>query len=166
MSAAGLDDKIAESSIGSSMKESGTSASGLISGFVKLFGYLLFLAAALNILQLDIIANLIGQMVEYVPNLAAGILILLAGILSLGMFEKYLDGFLKGMNIQSADVLLPLLKGVLFLLVIFIALDTMLVNIGVFNFVIQPLAWGIAIIIAFRFGIKDAIVAYAKEKRE
>ncbi|ADI73961.1 Conserved TM helix repeat-containing protein [Methanohalobium evestigatum Z-7303] len=161
-----LNDKVAESPIGNAIKASGTSVSGIISGLIKLFGYLLFVTAALNVLQLSIIADLVGRIVEYLPNLAAGILILIGGLLAIGVFEKYLDNFMKGMSIESANVLLPMLRGVLLLLVIFIALDTMLVNIGVFYVILQPLAWGVAVIIAFKYGIKDAIVAYAKERKQ
>lgn len=160
-----LNSKIEASPIGNAIKASGTSISGIISGLIKLFGYLLFVVAALNVLQLRIIADLITRIVEYIPNLAAGLLIIIAGLLAIGIFERYLDNFMKGMNVESANVLLPLLRGFLLLLVIFIALDTMLVNVGVFYVVLQPLAWGVAIIIAFRYGIKDAIVAYASEKK-
>lgn len=161
-----LNSKIEASPIGNAVKASGTSISGIISGLIKLFGYLLFVVAALNILQLSLIADLITRIVEYIPNLAAGLLIIIAGLLAIGIFERYLDNFMKGMNVESANVLLPLLRGFLLLLVIFIALDTMLVNVGVFYVVLQPLAWGVAIIIAFRYGIKDAIVAYASEKKQ
>ena len=161
-----LNSKIEESPIGNAIKASGTTVSGIISGLIKLFGYLLFVVAALNVLQLSLIADLITRIVEYIPNLAAGLLILIAGLLAIGIFERYLDNFMKGMNVESANVLLPMMRGFLLLLLIFIALDTMLVNVGVFYVVLQPLAWGIAIIIAFRYGIKDAIVAYAKEKEQ
>jgi len=57
------------------------------------------------------------------------------------------------------------LRGFLFLIVILVALDTMLVNTGILYLFLGPLAWGVAIVIAFKYGVKDAIVAYAKERK-
>ena len=68
------------------------------------------------------------------------------------------------MKIEGADVFIPLLRGFL-LLVVLVALDTMLIDTGIFYLFFGPLAWGIAFIIAFKYGVKDAIIAYARERK-
>jgi hypothetical protein len=40
-----------------------------------------------------------------------------------------------------------------------------LIQTNIFYIFLGPLAWGFAIVVAFKWGIKDALVAYAKEKR-
>ncbi len=66
---------------------------------------------------------------------------------------------------EGADVVLPLLKGFLFLIVILMALDVMLINTSIFYVFLGPMAWGFAIVVAFRWGVKEAIVAYAEAKK-
>jgi hypothetical protein len=46
-----------------------------------------------------------------------------------------------------------------------LALDAMLIDTGIFYLLIGPLAWGIAVVVAFKWGIKEAIVAYARERK-
>ncbi|MHC1757055.1 MAG: hypothetical protein AB9861_16770 [Methanosarcina sp.] len=36
---------------------------------------------------------------------------------------------------------------------------------GILCLFLGPLAWGIAIVVAFKYGVKDAIVAYARERK-
>jgi hypothetical protein len=49
--------------------------------------------------------------------------------------------------------------------VVLLALDTLLIDTSIFYILLEPLAWGIAIVVAFRWGIKEAIVAYARERK-
>jgi hypothetical protein len=87
------------------------------------------------------------------------------GILTIDIIMDYLRDTIRGMNIEGTDIAIPLLRGFLFLIVILVALDTMLVNTGILYLLLGPLAWGIAIVVAFKYGVKDAIVAYARERK-
>jgi hypothetical protein len=161
----GIDEKFEQTAFGASVRAGGTSASSIISGLVRIFGYLIFLTAASNILQLTMITQLLISITEYLPRVVTAILILLIGILSIDLVMDYLGATVKGMNVEGADIMLPLLRGFLFLVLILIALDTLLVNTGILYLFFGPLAWGIAIVVAFKYGVKDAIVAYAKERK-
>lgn len=160
----GVDEKFERIPFGASVRSGGLTASGIISGLVRLFGYLIFLTTASNILQLTMLTQLLISITEYLPRLFTGILILIIGILSIDIVMDYLTSTIRGMNIEGADIILPLLRGFLFLIVILVALDTMLVNTSILYLFFGPLAWGIAIVIAFKYGIKDALVAYARER--
>ena len=155
----GVDEKFESTPFGVSVRTGGLTASGIVSGLIKLFGYLIFLTTASNILQLTMFTQLLISITEYLPRLFTGILILLIGILSIDIVMDYLASTIRGMNIEGTRIILPLLRGFLFLIVILVALDTMLV------LFFGPLAWGIAIVVAFKYGVKDAIVAYAKERK-
>ncbi len=163
--AAGLDERIDKTSIGVGMRKSNISFSGIIAGIVKIFGYLMFIMAALDILNLTLIASIVSSMIAYLPNLFAGILILVIGLLAIDMFADYIGDLLKNMKVEGSEVILPALRGFLALVVVLLALDTMLINTSIFYILLQPIAWGIAVVVAFRWGIKDAIVAYAKERK-
>jgi len=107
---------------------------------------------------------LLVSITEYLPRLFTGVLILLIGIISIDIVMDYITGTIRDMNIEGTEIILPLLRGFLFLIVILVALDTMLVDTGILYLFFGPLAWGIAIVVAFKYGVKDAIVAYAREK--
>lgn len=160
----GVDEKFERTPFGASVRTGGLTASGIISGLIKLFGYLIFLTTASNILQLTMLTQLLISITEYLPRLFTGILILIIGILSIDIVMDYLTSTVRGMNIEGTDIILPLLRGFLFLIVILVALDTMLVNTSILYLFFGPLAWGIAIVVAFKYGVKDALVAYARER--
>ncbi len=164
--ATGIDERLERTSIGSGMRTSGMTFSGLIAGIVKIFGYLIFIMAALDILNLALIAGIVAAMIAYLPNLFAGILILVIGLLAIDLFGDYIGSFMKNMNVEGSDIWVPALRGFLALVVILLALDAMLIDTSIFYILLNPLAWGIAIVIAFKWGIKDAIVAYAREKKQ
>lgn len=125
----------------------------------------MFLTAASDILKLTMLTQLLISITQYLPRLFTGILILMIGVLSIDIVMDYLSGTVKGMNIEGTEIILPLRRGFLFLIVILVALDTMLVNTSILYLFFGPLAWGIAIVVAFKYGVKDAIVAYARERK-
>jgi hypothetical protein len=161
----GVDEKFERTTFGASVRSGGLTASGIISGLIRLFGYLIFLTTASNILQLTMFTQLLISITEYLPRLFTGIIILMIGILFIDIVMDYFTGTIKGMNIEGAEIILPLLRGFLFLIVTLVALDTMLVNTSILYLFFGPLAWGIAIVVAFKYGVKDAITAYARERK-
>ena len=163
--ATGLDERVEQTSIGSAMRSSNLTSSGVIAGIVKLFGYLIFIIAALDILKLEMIAGMVDAILLYLPNLFAGVLILLIGLLAIDLFADYIGNMMKNMNVEGADVWIPALRGFLSFVIILLALDAMLIDTSIFYALVEPIAWGIAIVVAFKWGIKDALVAYAKEKK-
>ena len=161
----GIDDKFEKTSFGISTKAAGLTASGIIASLVKLFGYLMFLTTASDILKLTILTQLLVSITQYLPRLFTGILILMIGILAIDLVMDYLTSTVKSMNIEGAEIVIPLLRGFLFVTIVLVAMDTMLFNTGILYLFFGPLAWGIAIVVAFKYGVKDALVAYAKEKK-
>lgn len=163
--ATGIDDKLENTPLGTTIKASGMKISGIMSGIFRVFGYLVFIVAALNILNLTMIAQLIESMINYLPNLFAGVLILIIGLLVIDFFADYIGNVMKGMKVENADIWVPAFRGILSLVVMLLALDAMLLDTGIFYLLIGPLAWGIAVVVAFKWGIKEAIVAYARERK-
>lgn len=163
--ATGIDDKLETTPIGTTITASGMHISSILSGIFRLFGYLIFTVAALNILNLTIVAQLIEGIINYLPNLFAGVLILIIGLLAIDFFADYIGNVMKGMNVENADIWVPAFRGILSLVVMLLALDAMLIDTGIFYLLIGPLAWGIAVVVAFKWGIKEAIVAYARERK-
>lgn len=163
--ASGVDERLESTSYGSAMKTSGVTFSSLAAWIFKLFGYLVFIVAALDILNLPMIAVVVGEILAYLPNLFAGLLILVVGLLAIDLFADYIGSMMKTMDVEGIDIWIPALRGFLALVVVLLALDTLLIDTSIFYILLEPLAWGIAIVVAFRWGIKEAIVAYARERK-
>jgi hypothetical protein len=161
----GVDEKFERTALGASVKSGGLTASGSIAGIVRIFGYLVFLTAASNILQLTMLTDLLISFTEYLPRVIIAILILLVGILSIDIVMDYLSGTVKDLDIEGANIILPLLRGFLLLILVLVALDTMLIDTTIIYIFFRPLAWGVALVVAFKYGVKDAIVAYARERK-
>ncbi|WIM46050.1 hypothetical protein PQQ20_13840 [Methanosarcina mazei] len=161
----GIEEKFEQTTIGASVRSGGMTISGIIAGIVRIFGYLIFLTAASDILQLTMITDLLIDITQYLPRVIVAIIILMVGVLSIDIVMDYLSGAVKGMEVEGADVILPLLRGFLLLILVLVALDTMMIDTGILYVFFGPLAWRIAIVVAFKYGVKDAIVAYAKERK-
>ncbi|WP_440944875.1 mechanosensitive ion channel family protein [Methanosarcina sp. T3] len=161
----GIDEKLEQTTFGASIKSGGLTASGIVAGIVRIFGYLIFLTAASDILQLTMISVLLIDITQYLPRVIIAILILVIGILSIDIVMDYLSSTVRGMEIEGADIILPLLRGFLLLILVLVALDTMLIDTSILYLFFGPLAWGIAFVVAFKYGVKDAIVAYARERK-
>ena len=163
--ATGIDDSISKSAICNIMKASGTTVSGIVSGLVKLFGYLIFLLIASEILKFTIITEFLNMVLDYIPHLFTGIMVLIIGFLAIDFVVDYLQVTMKGMNVEGTDIMVPLLRGFFFMLVILLSLDIMKINTSIFYVFLNPLAWGLAVVVAFRWGVKEAMVAYAEAKK-
>ncbi|AKB19955.1 MULTISPECIES: hypothetical protein [unclassified Methanosarcina] len=161
----GIDEKLEKTTFGASIRSGGLTVSDIVAGIVRIFGYLIFLTAASDILKLNMITVLLISITQYLPRVIIAILILVIGILSIDIVMDYLRGTVKGMEIEGADIILPLLRGFLLLILVLVALNTMLIDTSILYLFFGPLAWGIAIVVAFKYGVKDAIVAYAKERK-
>lgn len=163
--ATSVDDKISETTFGETLKAGGTTISGIISGIVKLFGYVIFIMIAMEILQFTVITEFLKGALDYIPHLFTAILIFIIGFLAIDLFADYFENMMKGMKAEGAEIWISLIRGFLFLIVTLLALDTLLINTSIFYIFLGPLAWGFAIVVAFKWGIKEAIVAYAEAKK-
>ncbi len=165
LTATGVDEKFSKTSVGGTLKATNTSISGILTGIIKLFGYLIFILAATEILQLNRLAEFLNNVLNYLPNLFIGILILIIGFLSIDFIADYLQKMMEGMKVEGSDVIIPILRGFMFLVVLLLALDSMLIKTTIFYTFLGPLAWGFAVVVAFKWGIKEAMVAYARERK-
>ncbi|WP_332881662.1 mechanosensitive ion channel family protein [Methanosarcina horonobensis] len=134
-----MDERFERTSFGASLRSSGLKVSRVIAGIVRIFGYLIVLTAVFDILRQPMITDLLIDITLYLPRVLIAILILLIGILSIDIVMDYLSNTIKGMKIEGADILLPLLRGFLLLIVVLVALDTMLIDTTIIYILFRPL---------------------------
>jgi len=57
---------------------------------------------------------------------------LIIEFLSIDLVMYYLQATMKGMKVEGSEMIVPLLRGFLFLVLVILALDTMLIKTGIF----------------------------------
>lgn len=165
-----LDDAVDKTIIGDAIKSSGMSTAGFFDVLLRWFIYIIFIMAAINVLNLPMLTNFMNQLVLYIPHLIAGIFVLIVGLVLVDFVMDWVGEQLTSREVAFGDLIAPLLKALFSLLVVVLALDQMLIDTTIIYTFLVPLAWGlgiglaIAVGIALGWGIKDIVADYMKEK--
>lgn len=143
-----------------------TKFEGLIGTLISVFFYVVFILAAIDILKIQLLSNFVNQVLLYLPNLIAGIFVLIIGLIAVEWIMSFIHNATKEYKIDNANMILTFFRAVLTLVIIVITLDQWKINTSVIYTFIQPFAWGIAIAIAIAFGwgFKDVVAKWANEK--
>jgi hypothetical protein len=169
---ANIDRAIGKTGAGEALAGTGMTFSGLFSAVVRWFIYLIFIMAAVSVLNIPVFSNFINQIVLYIPNLIAGILILVVGLIGINYVMDWMKGLLKSQNVAFANIITIGLQALLSLVVIVIALDQLQIDTTIIYTFLVPLAWGIAAAIAIAAGIafgvggKDVAADYLRKMAE
>ncbi len=159
----GVDDAIEKTPIGNIIKTTKMSVVGFMDAIIRWFVYLIFIMAAVDVLNMSMVSNMIGQIVLYLPNLFSGMVILIGGIIAVDVLADWIDSVVKGMKIEGGKQVLLAVRAFMFLIIAILAMDQFLIDTTIIYTFLAPAAWAAAIVVAFRYGVKDALVAYAKE---
>lgn len=137
----------------------------LMGVLISLFFYLVFILAAVDVLEIDVLSNFVNAVLLYLPNLIAGILVLIIGLIAVEWIVSFIQNTMKQYNIAPADIITIFFRAVLTLVVIVITLDQWQIDTSIIYTFIQPLAWGVsaAIAVAFGWGFKDIVADWAKK---
>jgi len=140
----------------------------LIGVLVAIFFYVVFILAAIEILDIELLSNFVNQVLFYLPNLIAGILILVIGLIAVEWITKFIKNTTKEYKVMSADLITMFLRAILVLVVIVITLDQWMIDTSIIYTFIQPLAWGVAaaIAVSFGWGFKDVVANWSKKKAD
>jgi hypothetical protein len=140
----------------------------LIGVLVSIFFYVVFILAAIEILDIELLSSFVNQVLLYLPNLIAGILILVIGLIAVEWITKFIKNTTKEYKVMSADLITMFLRAVLVLVVIVITLDQWMIDTSIIYTFIQPLAWGVAaaIAVSFGWGFKDVVANWSKKKAD
>lgn len=160
-----LDKAISATVLADIVKATGMTATGFIGAIVRWFIYLIFIMAAVDVLQMATVSALVEKIILYMPNLISGILILIGGLLIVDLVADMIEKLVVGMKIEGVKQIMVGMRAFLYLTVSILALDQLLIDTKILYTFLVPIAWAVAIILVFRYGLKDSLVAYAKENR-
>ncbi|NQE46493.1 hypothetical protein C5S31_10770 [ANME-1 cluster archaeon GoMg2] len=166
----GVDDAVDKTAIGDTIKKSGITTVGFFDALIRWFIYLIFVMAAVNVLNIPMFSSLMQQVVLYIPHLILGVIVLVVGLILADFVMDQIGEQLTAKEVDFADTITSVIRAIFYLVVIVFALDQLLIETTVIYTFLVPLAWGIAAGIAIAMGIalgwglKDVAAEYAKEK--
>lgn len=164
-----LDNKLIKNTIVERvLKATNMSFEKMMGKLVSVFFYLIFILAAVDILGIEMLSNFVNQILLYLPNLIAGIIILVVGLIVVEWLTKFIHSMTKEYNVISANLVTMVLRVILIFFIFMMALDQWMIDTSIIYTIIQPLAWGIAaaIAVAFGWGFKDVISDWSKSKAD
>lgn len=140
--------------------------SKLMGVLVSLFFYVVFILAAVDVLQIQILSTFVNAVLLYLPHLIAGILVLIIGLISVEWIVSIIQNTMNQYKVLLANIITVFFRAVLTLVVIVITLDQWKIDTSIIYTFIQPLAWGVAaaIAVSFGWGLKDLVGNWAKKQ--
>jgi len=166
---ANIDQAVSKTGAGEALAGTGMTFSGLFSAVVRWFIYLIFIMAAVSVLNIPVFTNFVNQIVLYIPNLIAGILILVVGLIGINYIMDWMKSMLSRQKVAFANIITMGLQALLSLVVIVIALDQLQIDTQIIYTFLVPLAWGLAAGLAIAIGIavgvggKDVAAEYLQK---
>ncbi len=167
----GADDAIEKTFLGDMIRRSGMTVRGVFDALVRWFIYIIFIMAAINVLNIPSLTILLSQFVLYLPQLIAGVLVLVVGLILVNFIMNWIGRELSSGGVAFADMITTVLRAFLSLVVIILALDQILIDTAIIYTFLTPIAWGLGAAIALAIGIgvgwgsKDVVSDYLREKR-
>jgi len=161
-----VDRFLGESSFVKALAGAGITISLIGDVAVRLFVYLIAVLAAVDILNLDYLSQLMKDIVEYIPHIIVFAIIALVGFILIDYFADFLIRFNMTANVELMKPVVFVIRIFLYFVVTIFALDQLMLDLTIIYTFVTPIAWGIgiglgaAIAIVFWFGMKERGVQY------
>jgi small-conductance mechanosensitive channel len=158
----GIEKSIGKTAIGKTFLKTGRDSLAQIADFiVRIVIYLFAIMAASDILGITYLSALIAQLIAYIPNLVAFVVILFVGLILIDTFSDFIITYGEHGNLDLIKPAISILRVFLYFIVIMLALTQLKLDLGIIYAFITPVAWGVgigigaAIAIIVGFGLKD-----------
>ena len=157
-----------QSAVGRATSSSGWSMFKIFGTATKWFIYLFFIAAAVNVLQFTQVSTAINNVWLWVPNVIAFLIVLVIGSLLADFVGSYLQRELPKRGIMGGKMIGLAMTGILYAIVLTVAVTQLGIGQTILNNVITALVWGMAAALAIGFGVglayglREAIPSYIR----
>ena len=165
----GVDDALRRTVFGRALEKSGITCVGFFDLIVRWFIYLIAIFTAVDILQIAVLSEYMRMLVAYLPNLIAGVILLIAGFIVVDYIADFMRRVGEEAEIAYSRIFADGLRLFLYAVVIILALSQMKIDVSILYIFANALAWGVSIgvcvglAIALALGFKDTIAKYAEE---
>ncbi|MCX9009664.1 MAG: hypothetical protein OIN66_00955 [Candidatus Methanoperedens sp.] len=159
----GVDDALRRTVIGKSIESSGTSITHVFDLIVRWFIYIIGIMAAVNVLGIPMLTAFTQNVVMYIPNLIAALIVLVVGFILADLAGDFIRRTGAASEMPYMGIFSTAIEIFLYFIVIIIALDQLRINTSIIYVFATALAWGVAIGagvglgIAFGIGLKDKV---------
>ncbi len=168
----GVDTMVSKAGVGDTIEKTGWSISKIFDVVIRWFIYIIFIMAAVNVLNVQYLSDFMTALALYFPRLIIAAIILIVGMILITFAMKWIDETLGSHEILLADIIAPVLKAIMVVIVLVLAMEQLLINMQIIYTFLVPLAWGIGIGIGVAIGIsvgwggREAVGEYMHEKLE
>ena len=158
-----LDTTMNKTSLGQATARAGWSFGRIIPTAAKWFVYIFFIAAAIDVLQFPSLSEAMSTIWLWIPNIVAFVVILIVGALIADFVGGYLRKELAARHITGGNLIGLAATGMLYAIVLVIAVTQLQIGSTILNTVVAAFAWGIAAALAIgvgvglAYGLKDLI---------
>jgi len=148
-------------SIRGSFKNAGLTVGYVGDIAVRIVVYLIAVLAAVDILKMDYLSQLMMMIVEYIPHVVAFVIIFVVGFILIDAFIDFLNRYYTQKDVQFISSVLVLLRVFLYFVTAILALSQLELDLTIIYTFVTPIAWGIgiglgaAIAIIVGFGLKN-----------
>lgn len=134
-------------------------ASETLGEIVKWILFLIFFSAAVEILGLTIVSQVLSRLLSYIPNVFAAALILGAGVIIANLVDGLVRGAFATIDHESARPVGKLARWVVLIVAFFAAVDQLQVAQALINTFFQGLTWTLVLILGLSIGLgsKDLV---------
>ncbi|HNX17508.1 MAG TPA: hypothetical protein PKM50_04160 [Methanoregula sp.] len=150
-----------QTSFAGTVKQAGITVGYIGDIAVRIFVYLIAILAAVDVLNMDYMSELMTVIVEYIPHVVAFIIILVVGLLLVDYFIDFLTKYYAKQNIEFISPFLFLLRLFMYFVIVVLALSQLMLDLTIIYTFVTPIAWGIglglgaAVAIIVGFGLKN-----------
>ena len=168
----GVDAIVRKAGAGDMIEKTGLSISRIFDVVIRWFIYIIFIMAAVDVLNIQYFSSFLTELALYFPRLIIAAIILIVGMILVTIAMKWVDETLGTHKVFLADILAPVLKAIMVVVVLVLAMEQLLVNMQIIYTFLVPLAWGLGIGIGVAIGIsvglggKDTVGEYMHDKLE
>jgi small-conductance mechanosensitive channel len=148
-------------SVRGSFKNAGITVGYIGDIAVRIVVYLIAVLAAVDILKMDYLSQLMMMIVEYIPHVVAFVIIFIVGFILIDAFIDFLNRYYTQKDVQFISSVLVLLRVFLYFVTAILALSQLELDLTIIYTFVTPIAWGIgiglgaAIAIIVGFGLKN-----------
>lgn len=158
----GFERSVGKTAIGKAFLKTGWVSFAEIADFiVRIIVYLFAIMAAADILGITYLSALISQMIAYIPNLVAFVIILLLGLILVDYFADFIIAYGEQGTLLLVKPVISVFRLFLYFIVIMLALAQLKIDLNIIYAFVTPVAWGVgigigaAIAIIVGFGLRD-----------
>lgn len=136
-----------------------TNTTEILSIFFQWIIILIFFLAAVDVLGLSVVSEVLAQVLSYIPNILAAVLIFAAGYFVAGVVEGLVRGALVSVDHEAARPVAKLARWVVLLVAFFAAVDQLQIAKALIATFFQGLTYTIVLVVGLSVGLgsKDLV---------